>query len=187
MKQLLIIAILVISLLLAGCSSVVEPAKTGEEDEKANGDEVDTVEASAPKAHEIGETITFGIWEITLNLFTTSSEIEADYLCFKPDEGNIYLVGNITIKNIGTDAGTFLPSFSLSQDVRARIIYDGTYEFTPINLLGHNDDLHDETINPLSSKTGIIVFSVAEEAAESEKSLVLILEQGDESIEYVLR
>lgn len=52
-------------------------------------------------------------------------------------------------------------------------------------MLGHSDELHDKTLNPLSSAEGLIAFQVADEAAVLEE-LELELSRGKESVTYRL-
>lgn len=145
-------------------------------------------EEPAPETglHSIGDTVTLGDWEITFDSFDVCDEIKASYGSFVPDEGNQYVVVTLTVKNLGTSADSFLPQFAFdNSDVRAKIMYQNKYEFSSSNLLAHSEDLHDEFLNPLSSATGIIAFSLVEEAASSNE-LTMILSLGKETIEFDL-
>lgn len=91
----------------------------------------------------------------------------------------------LSVKNTTTAADTFLPSFSKRNDVRAKLLYQTEYEFSATNMLGHSDELHDTTLNPLSSIEGLIAFQIVEEEAVPEE-LELVLSQGKESVTYRL-
>lgn len=115
---------------------------------------------------QLGEVITFNNFEITVNSAEIKDQIESSkYTAFNPDEGNVYITVNITVKNIDNDASRFLPVISMNTDISAKLTYNN-YEFKSTNLLGYSDDIHDTFLNPLSSKTGVIAFQVAEDIAD---------------------
>lgn len=135
----------------------------------------------------VGEKTTLGDWEITLDSFKVTAEIQNTFGSFSADEGNKFVVTTLTVKNNGTQSDTFMSSFPVgNKDVVSKIFYKGTYEFSGSNLLGHKEDLHNQSLNPLSSLTGIMAYEVADEAAESDE-LVLTLTLGDESVTYALK
>lgn len=157
--------------------------------------EVEEVEVEEPEEAitpeeailSVGEMTTLGDWEITLNSYEVTDSIKATYGSFSPDEGNKYVSVELTIKNIGTTADTFLPSFSFgNKDISAKIKYQEKYEYTASNLLAHDSDLHDKTTNPLSSLTGIIAFEIIEEAAISDE-LTFVLTLGKDEVIYNLK
>lgn len=131
---------------------------------------------------------TIGVWEITLDdhYFTDSININ-DFMSFTVDEGNQYLVLDLTVSNTGKKGITFLPSFYFDTDLKANLYYDEDYEFSASKLLGINDDLHDRSFNPLVTKSGFIVFVVPESIVDDEKSLMLTFSMGDESISFDVR
>ncbi len=124
-------------------------------------------ESSEAETLKIGDTATTENWEITVNSAEVVEKIDGDFgTYFKPDEGNKYLVVNLSVKNISKDAETFLPYVGFGDDISAKVKYQD-YEFSSTNLLGHSEEMHDSHINPLSSKTGIIAFSLANEVTEN--------------------
>lgn len=131
---------------------------------------------------------TLGTWEITLDdhYFTDSISIN-DFMSFTADEGNQYLVIDLTVSNIGKQAETFLPSFYFDTDLKAILYYDEDYEFSTSRLLGLTDDLHDQSFNPLITKSGIIVYAIPESIIDDEKPLQLTFSMGDESISFDIR
>lgn len=131
--------------------------------------------------------VVLGDWEITVNSFEITKNIfSSAYSSFNADEGSSYVVVNATIKNTGTQADNFLQSFSISKDVKAKILYQEKYEYSASDLMGHSDDLHNTYLNPLESKTGIIAFSVVDEAAQQGK-LSFVLSFGNTSNVYELK
>lgn len=136
------------------------------------------------KTHSTGDTVTIDTWEITLNSVEVLEQIDNTYGYFSPEDGSKYVVANVTVKNTGTQSETFLPAIYLGDDVKAKITYLD-YEFSSSQLLGYQDDLHSATLNPLSSKTGIIAFEIADEAV-SANDLVLTLFNNSENITYSL-
>ena len=129
-----------------------------------------------------------GPWEITLDdhYFTDSISID-DFMSFTADEGNQYLVIDLTVSNTGKQAETFLPSFYFDTDMKAKLYYDEDYEFSASRLLGLTDDLHDQFFNPLITKSGFIVFALPESIIDDEKPLQLTFSMGDESFSFDVR
>lgn len=140
---------------------------------------------SEEKAVNFGETITFNEWEITVNSADIMECIEtSSYTAFTPDKGNVYISVNLSIKNIDKNSASFLSSFSIGKNFRAKLVF-GDYEFSPTNLIGYSEDLHDTVLNPLSSKTGIIAFSVTKEITDLE-SFHLVLFNDNEKCTFLL-
>lgn len=145
-----------------------------------------TPEPTPVPNYKAGDTVTLGDWEVTLvGCEITDGVQNGTYTVFKADEGNRYVVVTLTVKNIGTKAASFLPSFSMGDDVRAKLLYQGEYEFSATNLLGHSDELHDKRLNPLSSTNGLIAFQIAEDAAAADE-LVLTLSMGSDIVKFDL-
>ena len=86
------------------------------------------------------------------------------------------------------EGNTYLQVFVTDgDDVIAKVLYSDGYEFTASNLLGYTNDLHDSSINPLSSKTGEIVYEIPSQVADSEEALLLQFSSGNESVTFNLR
>jgi len=126
--------------------------------------EENVVTTLAPTALTVGNTVKLDNWEITLNSFSIENEIREEYWKYAPDEGNNYVICNLTVKNIGKKADTFL-AYILT-DSYAKILYED-YEFSRTNLITYDKDLSQSVINPLSCVTGVMVFSVTEDIANS--------------------
>ena len=139
-------------------------------------------------AFAVGETSTLGDWGITVSGFEVKDRIDSDYgTYFSPENGNRFGVVSLTVTNNGKSSASFLPSFSLSDDVSAKIYFGDGYEYSATSLLGHDQDMHDATLNPLTSKEGIIAFDLPNAVTNSEDLLVFTLSAGSESVTYALR
>ncbi len=136
----------------------------------------------------IGETCSLGGFDITVDGFSFEDKLNSgEYLAFSPDEGNVYLVTNLTVKNTASEAQTFAPSFSVGQN-SIKVNYAGAYEFSGTNLIGLKEDIHDSKLNPLSSISGVYVFSVADEVSQTtDNSLSLVFTIDGETATYTLR
>ena len=194
-KILAVIAAILITAALSGCgASEVNDNKNDEQTsptiksvstEENKSDLPEETTSPENSAQSLGETVTLDKWEITVNSAEAAERIEnSAYTSFTPDEGNVYIVVNVTIKNIDTNSATFLPSFSMNKDIKAKLVY-GDYEFSTTNLLGYSEDLHNTTLNPLSSKTGVIAFSVTKEIADL-STLNLVIFNNNESYTFLL-
>lgn len=210
-KQKTFIAIAMV-LALSGCSA---PATTAtapdnsaemeslkaqiEELKKENGElkaqlattEAPTTEAptvAAGSVLSIGDEGTLKDWTIVItNAEITDSIKENDYYGFSPEEGNKYLAIDITATNNGKNAATFLPSFGLGDDISAKLLYQGEYEFSATNLLGYSKSLFDTTVNPLSTKSGLVAFELPDSVASAEEELILVISAGKNDIQFKVR
>lgn len=133
----------------------------------------------------IGETQSydneFGNMEVTLDYIQFTDRLENTWAgaYTYPDEGSVFLLAFVTVKNIGTEKGSLLTAWNT-------LIFDGEYEFEHYTTIG--DSLMD--INPLTSPiTGTLVFMVPTSVMESDKSLVLNINDGGGKavISYVIR
>lgn len=191
--QKLLIGLLGISMLfLSACNSASSPSNaTGNQSQKpsaATEQPPEPTPTPSTSLLSIGDSATLGDWEISVTDFYYTDKIDmTSYTYYHPDEGNQYAVVAVQVANKGKDASTFLPTYSLSNDVRAKVYYAGEYEYSATNLLGVNEDLHDSTMNPLASKEGIIVFSVPDEVVNGEDSLCLTFSANRNEITFSLR
>ena len=172
----------------SGSSITTEDSSANEAEDSSTEESEDS---SAEEATEIatGESATLGDWEISVTAWETSTEIadSSGYFSFTPTEGNQFIVVSATVTNNGTASNTFLPTFALNDDVTAKIYYNGEYEYSATQLLGEENSLHDATLNPLTSKSGIIVYDVPPAVTEGTEPLVITFEAGTESITFKLR
>lgn len=136
----------------------------------------------------IGDNVVLKDWEISVTDVQIIESISADYISFSPKEsGNKYAQVFVTVNNKGKQSDTFLPSYAMGDDVHAKILYGDGYEFTSTVLLGYNNDLHNSGINPLSSKTGEIIFEIPETVASAEDELVIQFVSGNDTVKFKLR
>lgn len=197
MKKLMLIAItaaLLVSTTACGSSENNQTVGTAETTTKVqttdNQNEQEQVNETSPTEtlYKIGDTITIDEWEITLNSAEVTDRIDngnSGMFYFSPKEGSKYLVVNATVKNLSKDSKTFLPTVYMNSDVKATVHYQ-EYEFTSTNLLGCSDDLHSTSLNPLSSKTGIIAFEIAEDVLSSLDEFELVFSTKNESYAFAL-
>ena len=123
----------------------------------------------------------FGNIEVTLNYAAFTDKLDNTLLegYIYPDEGNVFLWADITVKNIGTENGDLITAWNT-------VVYDGTYEFRSHRAVG--DPL--TSIAPLTAPTeGAIIFEVPSSIMESDKSLVLNINDGGGKVvlSYVIR
>ena len=123
----------------------------------------------------------FGNIEVTLNYAAFTDKLDNTLLegYIYPDEGNVFLWADITVKNIGTENGDLITAWNT-------VVYDGTYEFRSHSTVG--DPLI--SIAPLTAPTeGAIIFEVPSSIMESDKSLVLNINDGGGKVvlSYVIR
>ena len=167
MKRLITFLLVIMFLsLIASCAPYRRYGITQEVITPPSNDSSITLTPSPDPNFHTGETAIIGNWEITVDSFEVKDTIDMSaYTYYTPDEGNKYVVANMTIKNIGTEIDVFCPSFSISnKDVRVKIVYQNTYEYSASSLLGCDKELHDDSMNPLTKGSGFIAFSVVEEA-----------------------
>lgn len=160
-------------------SALIEETTTAEETSAAG-------EEGAPYA--LGNSADLKDWSINVTDVKIVDSIAGSLGSFSPkEEGNTYVQVFVTVKNTGKTADSFLPSFCIGDDVNAKVLYSDGYEFTASNLLGYTNDLHDSTINPLSSKTGEIVYEIPSEVVNSEEPLLLQFSSGNDTVAFNLR
>lgn len=125
-----------------------------------------------------------GDWEVTVESFETAEAISAGLLTeHRADEGNLFVIAHLAIKNTGKEAATFFPLVAIGDATSAKITY-GEYEYSPSTLISMgNDDLHFETLNPLTSAKGIVVFQMPKDVAASGE-LKFVLSNGSQSLTY---
>lgn len=136
----------------------------------------------------IGDSVTLGDWDILVTDFYYTDKIDmGSYTYYDSEEGNQFAVAVVRVTNNGTELDTFLPPIALSSDIQANIYYAGKYEYSSSILLGVNEDLHNQTLNPLTSKEGIIAFSVPDLVVNSEDSLSLTFSADRDAVTFSLR
>ena len=193
------IVVVTICTILSACgSSEGREVKGGEEQmeqsataEQGNGSlENDAGSKFSKKTGlEMGNEATLGDWSITVTSIEFRSEVQDSigFRTFTPDEGNQYAVVSVNVTNNGTSADSFLPSYGFHDDVSASIVYDENYQYSSSLLLAHRDDIHNTTLNPLTSKSGFIAFQLPNSVINSEESLKVIFSAGGDDVKWKLR
>lgn len=182
-------------LLLSGCSASYTPSSADKSEvysatEMTNDktEEPSAIENDSETIYEIGNSASLKDWTITVTDTKIADSIAMDYGSFSPkEEGNKYLQVFVIVNNDGKQANNFLPTITVGNMVKAKVLYADGYEFTSSNLLGYSNDLHDSVINPLSSRTGEIAFEIPSSVAESDEELLIQFSSGSDAIKFKIR
>ncbi len=183
-------------LLLSGCSASYTPSSADKVSEVDSATEMTNDKTEEPSAiendsetiYEMGNSASLKDWTITVTDTKIVDSIAMDYGSFSPkEEGNKYLQVFVTVNNDGKQANNFLPTITVGNMVKAKVLYADGYEFTSSNLLGYSNDLHDSVINPLSSRTGEIAFEIPSSVAESDEELLIQFSSGSDAIKFKIR
>ncbi len=172
-----------------------ESEESQEDADNAKPDGEDAAPEEEPKPEEspetiynIGDSALLKDWNINVTDAQTVDSISSGYIVFSPkEEGNKFLQVYVTVENKGKQADNFLPSFGLRDDVSAKVLYSDGYEFSATNLLGYDNELHDSSINPLSSQTGEIAFEIPSTVADSADELLIEFSSGNDKIKFKIR
>ena len=148
-----------------------------------------SAETKPQDIYKIGDTAALGDWSITVTACDFKDKIpdSSGYGEFTPDDGNKFIVISASVTNNGKQSGTFLPSFATNDDVSAIINYNDGYEYQLTNLIGLDTTLIDATMNPLTSKEGIIALEAPDTVVAGTESLVLIFSSGEQNVSFSLR
>jgi len=187
---LLVVLILFSVILFAALSSETGRNSPANSTADANNTQpVSATEVSTPTTEDppiLADPDALGDWEISVNSFEVTEAVSAGMFTeFKADDGNLYAVVTLTVKNVGNEAHTFLPILAIGDDITAKITYQD-YEYSAATLIGYDDDLHYKQVNPLSSATGIIAFQIVKDVAQSGE-LNLVLTCGSKTLTYELK
>ena len=210
MKKNILLVLTLLAIVLSGCAAPAATARDnsaelesltarGDELEKENSNlkaqleattEAETTEAASASGSvlAIGEEGTLKDWSVVVtNAEITDSIKENDYYGFSPEEGNKYIAIDVTVSNNGKNAANFLPSFGMGDDVSAKVLYQGDYEFSATNLLGYSKSLYDTSVNPLSTKSGIVAFEIPDAVASADEELILVISAGKDNLQFKVR
>nr|DAD70869.1 MAG TPA: protein of unknown function DUF5067 [Siphoviridae sp. ctvok7] len=146
-----------------------------------------TTPTPEPTNLAIGDTAEIGDWSVSVTGFEFSTQINNGYGYFSPDDGNQYAVVSMSVTNNGSSMDTFWPSYSFGDDIKGIVIYDGQYEYSSVQLLAYDEDLHDESMNPLTTANGVIAFEVPEAVTSGSGTLVITISDGSASATFDLR
>ena len=89
----------------------------------------------------------------------------------------------------GTDVGEFTIANNIGygDDVSAKLLYGDGYEFSATNLMGYSNEMHDASINPLSSQSGEIAFEIPESVVNSTDEILIQFSSGNDKIQFKVR
>lgn len=206
-KKILALLCMMVCLSITACAGGQKADNTAKveqgENKNLSNEENSEVEASKPEelettveqeeeeketTYNIGDSAQLKDWEISVTDMKIVETIAMDYGSFSPKEnGNKYVQVFAIVNNNGKQAERFLPLIGIGDNVNAKVLYGDGYEFSATNLLGYDNDLHDSTVNPLSSQTGEIVFEVPEAVASSEDELLIRFTSGNDTVQFKLR
>ena len=165
-----------------------EPGKDDTQEVEDANPENEPPEESQETIYNIGESATLKDWEISVTDMKIVKSIAASYGSFSPNEkGNKYVQVFVTATNNGKQSERFLPTVGIGDDVNAKIFFGDGYEFSGTNLLGYDNDMHDSTVNPLSSQTGEIVFEVPKAVHKSKDELQIHFTAGNDIVKFKIR
>lgn len=157
-------------------------------EETTTEEETTEPETEAPlETVPIGEVAMLNNWNITVDEVQIMQSVPDNYGKFDAGEGNQYLLVSVSVSNEGKEAGIFLKSFGLSDDVSTLVIYGDGYEFSPTMLLGYSKSMVDSSINPLSSKSGDIAFEIPDSVADTTDELILQFTAGNSELNFKIR
>lgn len=124
---------------------------------------------------------TLANWEISVNDYELLDSVDINLLYeYQANEGSQYCTIDVTVKNIGTEADTFLPVLAYGDCTVAYLEWNG-YTFSRSNMFLADDDLSMEDLNPLVSANGKVVFEIPTEVAASELPLIFVIGAGEET------
>ncbi len=149
----------------------------------SNSSKTSTTDSSAGSASEKEQVFkpvsgTVGDWDIKVNEFTYSESVSVGLLHeYKAEDNCKYCVVNLTVKNNGKEAATFLPIITYGDATTAKVTWEDL-EFVRSELVFSKDNLSTETLNPLVSTSGDIAFELPDDVIESDTPPTLIISNG---------
>lgn len=139
---------------------------------------------------KLGEELTVGSWKITASSLEFKKAIDSGdgYTQFNPDSSeNQFAVIHLKATNSGKTAADFIPSISQDGDIVASLRYASDYKYVPTALIGLDSNMTDSTMNPLSSKEGVVAFEVPPAVTSGKGSLQLNFTCGNATGDITLK
>ena len=123
------------------------------------------------------EEVEIGDWVATMTGYSFEDEWSDGFLTYSADDGNKYLLVDLTVTNNGTKADTFVTKYyAYDGDIKAKIYYQDKYEYQINNFMGSvGDDLSSLSIKPLETKEGSLIFKVPDTVASEDGSVTMEL------------
>jgi len=194
-------AIMVLAFVLGVSVTFISPAEDDSSDheielndsqdlEEPNVEETEPNNLEQIELLQIGQTATIGEWEINITSVDFVHEIQSsDFFYYAPDDGSVYAYIVLTARNTGTSPNRFLesiPAFG-QESVRSEVMYDNEFTFINTLFLTYRDGIIDTTVNPLTSTTGSLVYTVPEVVVDSSAPLTLSFSYGQETVSFDLK
>ncbi len=190
MKRLFTVLLAAVALFsLSACASDAGASSSSTSGAVSQATSTPDMEPSDANTYEVGNEATLGDWSITVTSCDFKDKIAnpSGFGEFTPDSGNKFISISASITNNGKQSATFLPSFATNEDVTAILNYNDGYEYQLTNLIGLDTTLIDSTMNPLTSKEGIIAFEAPDAVVSGTESLILVFSSGEQSVNFSLR
>ena len=130
--------------------------------------------------YKIGDTVKTDKWEITVKSITSTDKLSVGYGTYYPDEGDKYVLVELSAKNVSKESETFLPAYVSSKDIKATLMYED-YTFMASKPAGYDEDMLGISINPLSEKTGKIVFKMVSDVADKTSELNVVFTENNKT------
>lgn len=183
-----------LTLLLTGCSSPAKDIAETVKNVTDNASPTATPEPTgtpAPKEKKLalGKKGSVGDWDIRVKKAEIKTKIKnGQYRVFEPDKGEKFVSITATVRNKGKEKTSFLPRVGYKDKMlTATLYYKEKYKYQPLELLSYDKDLVGAQVNPLSNKSGIIVFSVPKKVAKAKSKLILKIGTSSENVTYSLK
>lgn len=166
--------------LLITCSMTACNLTTGSSESSETTSLADSIDTN-----NVIDMKSFGNWEITVHSAEAKKEIVKDSRAsYNAKEKYKFVVISATVKNVGTDEDTFLPT-TLSNSI-VKLVYNEN-EYLSTRLAASSVDLNLTTLKPSDSKTGIIVFKVPEDIADNYEDFELVFTYNDDTCSFLLK
>lgn len=126
-------------------------------------------------------------WNVVVTNVQILDSVPNSYGAFTPKEGNKFILVSLSVTNNGQEAAVLLPSIGMGESLGSRVLYGDGLEFSATNLLGYSDELHNSTIEPLTTLDGTIAFEVPSSVADATDELILQIANNTNSLKFKLR
>jgi hypothetical protein len=194
MKKLLLAAV-ALSLALCGCSlaggqvnTQVTPAPVSEA--TAAPTEAPTPEPT-PVPDErlpIGQTATMGDLEVTVTGYSSPEEVKDSmgFQSYTPSDGNVFCLVSLSVKNNGKTSKTFISEYTFQKTNWPTLVYGDGYTYNASHGTVGPKDIVGESVAPLSTITGDVLFSVPPQVVSGDQPLTFNISGEDGSASFAL-
>lgn len=127
-----------------------------------------------------GESAEILNWRVTLMKAEERKRIESSSMYFDADEGKVFLRLDMEVENLGDQKESFLKTIATQDDLLIHLITSGGHRYIPVDLIGMTD-LTSVSLEPGETKSGCLVFHIAEEIPAEDDDIFLALKAGEKS------